>query len=264
MSTSVSLLSAGESNTKVAKGHALPYTAAILHLSPADKSGYNTCPYADTCAAPCLDSAGRGKFDTTQAARIRKTRWFFEDRAGFMAQLVKDIAALERKAARDGNTAVVRLNGTSDIGWTRVSCTRDNVTYRNVFECFPNVQFYDYTKVPTRFTQQLPANYHVTFSLGGTNDTNAHAALNAGMNLAVVLRVKKGMPLPATWNGRAVIDGDTHDFRFLDPQGGYIVGLRAKGDAIGDTSGFVRDIDGTLDTGRMIQLHVRQTAYAAD
>jgi hypothetical protein len=43
--------------------------------------------------------------------------------------------------------------------------------------------------------------------------------------------------LPSTWLGFPVIDGDRHDARFLDPAG-VIVGLRAKGLARVDTSGF--------------------------
>lgn len=51
--------------------------------------------------------------------------------------------------------------------------------------------------------------------------------------------VRKGRPLPATYNGIPVIDGDVSDFRPVDPSG-VIVGLRAKGAAIHDSSGFVR------------------------
>jgi hypothetical protein len=38
------------------------------------------------------------------------------------------------------------------------------------------------------------------------------------------------------------IDGDITDMRFLDPQGGYVVALYAKGKAKRDNSGFVVDV----------------------
>jgi hypothetical protein len=259
--TSVTLLTPAASNPKTAKGEALPYEAAILHLSPADRSGYNTCPYASPgCKHACLNTAGHGGIggddNSVQRARIRKTRWFFEDRAGFMAQLVKEIAALERRAAKRGRVAVVRLNGTSDIGWSRVPCEYQGVTWPNLFYAFPWVTFYDYTKVPSRIGTNAHANYFLTFSLSESNDAHAAKALACGMNVAVVLNLHDSEPMPALWSGYRVIDGTTHDFRFLDPQGGAIVALRPKGRAKHDGSGFVRNLDASIDTTRKLQLAV--------
>src|SRR5215470_18446440 len=113
VSRSVKLLTPAASNPKTAKGHHLPYEAAILHLAPSDRSGIiNTCPYASPgCKAACLNTAGHGGIggpdNAVQRARIRKTEWFARDRAGFMAQLVKEIDALQGKAARRGHAAVV-------------------------------------------------------------------------------------------------------------------------------------------------------------
>ena len=50
--------------------------------------------------------------------------------------------------------------------------------------------------------------------------------------------LKKSEPLPETFKGLEVIDGDTHDMRFLD-EPNKVVGLRAKGKAKTDDSGFV-------------------------
>ena len=44
--------------------------------------------------------------------------------------------------------------------------------------------------------------------------------------------------LPETWHGFTVIDGDDDDLRYLD-MGGVVIGLKAKGKAKKDTSGFV-------------------------
>ena len=46
--------------------------------------------------------------------------------------------------------------------------------------------------------------------------------------------------VPDHYHGVIVIDGDNHDMRFLAPTG-VIVGLKAKGPAKKDTSGFVSE-----------------------
>jgi hypothetical protein len=61
--------------------------------------------------------------------------------------------------------------------------------------------------------------------------------MERGENVAVVFSSKKGEDLPVTWQGREVIDGDLHDLRFLDGKN-KVVGLRAKGKARKDGSGF--------------------------
>lgn len=217
----------GTGNTKTVKGEKKGYMTFIMHLAPSRLSGYQTCPMASQgCAAACLNTAGRGRFTKTQEARIKKTRWFFEDRESFMGQLVKDIGAAIRKAGREGFIPTIRLNGTSDIRW-------ETVRYwdRTIFEWFPNVQFYDYTKIPNR--TNIPSNYHLTFSRSEENDNNAEAMLAAGMNVAVVFK-----SLPLTHFGYPVISGDETDLRFLDPKN-VVVGLTAKGKAKLDSSGFV-------------------------
>ena len=131
-------------NTKTVKGEAMGYQTYIMHLAPSTLSGYNTCPMASNgCASACLNTAGRGRFTATQEARVRKTKFFFENRDTFMAQLVKDIEAAIRKAAREGMTPVFRLNGTSDIRWETVAVNG----FVNIMAMFPGVAFYDYSKI---------------------------------------------------------------------------------------------------------------------
>lgn len=214
-------------NTKTTKGEAQGYLTFIMHLAPSTLSGYNTCPMASAgCASACLNTAGRGRFTATQEARIRKTRWFFENREMFMVQLVKDIAAAIRKADREGMVPVFRLNGTSDIRWETVAVAG----FGNIMEMFPTVQFYDYTKIANR--RNLPPNYHLTFSRSESNETQVLDVVRTTTNVAVVFDT-----LPAEYMGRQVIDGTETDLRFLDPQG-VVVGLVAKGKAKKDTSGF--------------------------
>lgn len=257
----MTLLTTG--NPKTLKGTKRGYLTAILHLAPHTLSGHNVCPMAtDGCAAACLNTAGRGgmgldareeiheaarldHLNTIQRARIRRTNWYYDDRPGFMAQLVKEIRAHLRKCERENLTPAIRLNGTSDLRWETVAVTDNGQTYANVMALFPDVQFYDYTKLPNR--KNLPANYHLTYSLAeGERNWRGHlVALDNGYNVAVVLRgagdAAHPKPFPATWNDRPLIDGDDSDLRFLDGHGQY-VGLRAKGRAKSDTTGFVHDL----------------------
>ena len=224
-------------NPKLMKGTKMGYLSFVLHLAPADLSGKNTCPKAtEGCKAACLNTAGRGgmfkKGETTNAiqqARIRKTKMFFENRAEFMSALLKDINLGIKQAAKLGLTPVFRLNGTSDLSWEKYEV----LDGRNIFQMFPEVQFYDYTKVLGRKTGDIP-NYHLTFSNADGNLNDVLAAKQAGLNIAVVFRKE----LPETYLGRKVINGDETDLRFLDGKN-VIVGLKAKGRAKKDTSGFV-------------------------
>jgi hypothetical protein len=242
-------------NPKTLKGQKKGYLTAVMHLAPFTLSGHNVCPMATAgCAAACLNTAGRGgiglddsnpEAHPIQGARIKRTRWYFDDRRGFMAQLVKEIEGFLRKAKREGYIPAIRLNGTSDLRWETVLCKRGDTVYGNVMLAFPDVQFYDYTKLPNR--RGLPRNYHLTYSLaeGERNAAGATVALENGYNVAVVLRGAGDSvhpkPFPAKWRGRKLIDGDESDLRFLDGKGNYI-GLRAKGRAKNDASGFVHDL----------------------
>jgi hypothetical protein len=219
-------------NAKTTKGESLGYLTGILYLAPADESGVmNTCQFAsDGCKAGCLFRAGRGVFDSVYTARVKKTKWLARDRAGFVLQLRKDIAALVRKADKLSLIPAVRLNGTSDLAWMGLQLSAE----------FPPVQFYDYTKLP-RPWQRVRANYHLTFSLSENNHQDAIAALQHNVNVAVVFNTRRHDPLPNIWEGFEVINGDLHDLRFLDASDrGRVIGLRAKGPARKDTSGFVQ------------------------
>jgi hypothetical protein len=96
----------------------------------------------------------------------------------------------------------------------------------------------------------MPSNYHLTFSRSEVNEADCREVLDAGGNIAVVFKIcdckrpckheiQDGV---YTYMGRPVINGDRDDLRFLDPAG-VVVGLKAKGPAKKDTSGFVVDIN---------------------
>lgn len=258
-----SLLTPPDGNPKVEKGLKKGIATAILHLLPADASGMQVCPKATAgCRAACLNTAGRGGMNldtdglnTIQRARRRRTLQFFARRPEFLARLVREIELHERKATRKGYLPAVRLNGTSDLLWEKIPVTRNGRTFPNVMRAFPRIRFYDYTKRTDRgdVSGRIPRNYHLTFSLADGNDSDAADALARGVNVAVVLRSDEILrragtrfarlaPLPDTFRGVRVIDGDESDVRFRDPRGVY-VGLRAKGRAVRDVSGFVKDAD---------------------
>ena len=243
----MNLLSVG--NPKILKGMKYGYNSYILHLAPANLSGYEVCPKrTDGCTDACLNMAGRGglfkKGETTnviQEARKRKTRMFFESRAAFMELLVADIELAIKQSGKANLVPVFRLNGTSDLSWEKYPVIRNGRMYKNIFEAFSEVQFYDYTKVLGRKVSEVK-NYHLTFSAADGNDADVRKAVEQGYNLAVVFGVKKGKPLPDTYLGVPVIDADEHDLRFLDSKDGkqVVAGLHMKGKAVKDTSGFVK------------------------
>jgi len=168
-----------------------------------------------------------GKFSNVQKARIAKTAWFNLDPVGFVDALKHDIERFASWAIKKDLTPTVRLNGTSDIRWERYG----------IPQSFPELTFYDYSKLHNR--KGLPDNYSLTWSYSEASrpySARLGDVIKSGMNAAAVFRNR----LPASFKGVPVVDGDLHDLRFLDEKG-VIVGLRAKGKAIYDQSGFVID-----------------------
>ena len=219
-------------NPKIQKGTQRGYLSFILHLAPADLSGRETCPKRTPgCTSACLNTAGRGGMfrrgestNVIQRARIRKTQYFFNNREAFMGDLVSDIMKAVNYARRKGLTPVFRLNGTSDLSWEKYATPYGA---DNIFTQFPTLQFYDYTKVLGRKVQHL-TNYHLTFSKADGNDADVAEALMQGMSVVAVYdAIPAGVP-----------SADLDDLRFLDPRG-IMLGLKAKGRAKKDYSGFV-------------------------
>jgi hypothetical protein len=212
----------------------------IMHLAPADRSGYEVCPLRSAgCTAACLNTAGF-HYARKENARINRTKFFFENRPAFMKMLVDEIETARRKAKKLNLRCGIRLNGTSDIPWEKIPAG----AARNVMEVFPDVCFMDYTKRANR--ANLPRNYRLLFSRSEDNEAACAEAVRNGINVAIVFRDR----LPQSWDvgpySLKVIDGDEHDWRYGDydlwPNERVVVGLRAKGKAIHDTSGFVLDV----------------------
>jgi hypothetical protein len=223
-------------DAKTVKGNGDEYMTGIMYMKPFktvyNGKVHNLCAMAEKaqCHVGCLNTAGRGQMSSVQRGRERKTMLYLSDKIGFFDSLVNDLTTFSRRQRNNGIQPCVRLNGTSDIQFEKTG----------IMQQFPEIQFYDYTKIVKRAYTELPSNYHLTLSYSEADmdyaDKVYQAVIDTGINMAVVFRDK----LPKTFRGLRVVDGDTDDLRFLDPQG-VVVGLKAKGSAKQDTSGFVID-----------------------
>jgi hypothetical protein len=228
------LLTYGSSTPKLIKSDnaGKGFLSAIQYLSPYKMSGQNVCPCASKgCAAACLNTAGRGRTNVVQNARLNRTRLFLDKRKEYVEQLYEEISEFNTYCKNKGQTAAIRLNGTSDLDWSKLT--------PNLFTDFSSIQFYDYTKVEKKMLRfldgEFPSNYHLTFSRSETNDDKCQNVLDNGGNVVVVFSQKE---FPKKWNGHKVYSAEEHDLRFIDPKN-QVGALYAKGKARHDRSGFV-------------------------
>ena len=222
-----------DSNAKTVKGQKQKVLTGIFYGTPYNGSGLNMCSMAviAQCHMACLFTAGRGAMLNVFMSRLRKTLCLQQFPAKFKEILIKDIRKLERKAKRLGMVPMVRPNGTTDIRW--------EIFFPELFTMFPNVQFYDYTKIANRNVDHIP-NYDLTFSYSGVKEYQpfVQQAIDNGLRIAVVFKHKDR--IPTQFLGMDCVDGDNSDIRPYDPHG-VVVALYAKGKARNDTSGFVVD-----------------------
>ena len=218
----MNLLSVG-TNAKTIKGDDSESLTAILYMAPNTISGYDVCPKATKgCIESCLFTAGRGAMNSVMQARIRKTKLYFEKNLEFITKLTSDLTLFNQYCKDNKIQGYVRLNGTSDIDYSD----------KGLFEKFTDLKFYDYTKVHTRTVKHK--NYNLTYSRGETTtDAEIKKALKNKLNVAVVFA-----EVPVKWKGHVVEQGDLTDMRWNDTPG-TIIGLKAKGLARKDQTGFV-------------------------
>tara|TARA_R110002073_G_scaffold267790_1_gene431056 strand:- start:239 stop:970 length:732 start_codon:yes stop_codon:yes gene_type:complete len=227
------LLSKGSTNSKTAKNSIKTF---ILYLAPhnLNSKGLTLCKDASKgCIASCLYSAGRGKFSNVQNSRINKANYFVTDKKVFLTQLLKEIKKEIKKASDKDEKIAFRLNGTSDIDFLYL--LNKNLDFDIELLNYDKVYFYDYTKSIARAKRYKDfRNYTLTFSKSETNDKEVKEALNLGINVAAVFKDN----LPQKYKGTKVIDGDFSDLEMINHKN-IILGLKAKGDAKKDKTGFV-------------------------
>ena len=224
----------GESSAKTVKGEKIGYLTAICYLVPDEK----LCPFAIMagCFDGCLNTAGRGAFNSTQKARAAKTRFFYDNQRAFMLSLCADIWTHQRRAEKLGLIPLVRPNGTSDIPFENIL-----IDGRTIFQIFADVQFYDYTKHPSRnLAGKTAGNYDLTYSFSAlTPKTISIKGLSNTANQRTAVVFLNRSEIPSEFRGWPVVDGDDTDVRHIEPRS-VVVALYAKGKAKADTSGFVQ------------------------
>jgi len=234
-------------NQKTIKGAKYGYKTLGIHFAPFTLSGQNICPWASKgCAAACLNTAGRGIFESIQKARIKKTQDFQTNRNKFLARLYREISNEIRAAEKAKIKLAFRLNLTSDLQFEKIAL--NHKSEQSIIHTFKDIQFYDYTKGKRRYENYLsgadsfPKNYHLTYSRAETSKLDyLKGILKRGGNVAIAFQgIKKDDPMIKTYKGYPVIDGDINDLRFKDQRGAWI-GLRSKGKAKKDKTGFAVD-----------------------
>jgi len=222
-------LSPGTTNAKTAKNSLKTF---ILYLSPGTTNGHNLCPKASAgCLAACLYTAGRGKFSNVQKARENKTQQFIQDKPAFIRALAWEIMKEYTKAKKAGEKIAMRLNGTSDIDFIYLL---QKYAGLDVSTLADYMVFYDYTKILQKAIRyKSHPNYTVTFSRSESNQHETEQAIKLGINVAAVFNGE----LPQTYLGAPVIDGDKSDILMIYNKG-LVLGLKAKGQAKNDKSGF--------------------------
>ena len=238
-----------DTNTKIVKNQKLGFLTGIIHMAPADVSGYELCTHYKQagCKDACLVSSGRGCMGPVEMSRLRKSWFYKEYPKEFEALLRKELDSLVRIAKRDGLIPLVRLNGTSDIVYER--------KLLEIFADYPSVQFYDYTKSGSRLGKS-PSNYDLTFSYSAKLSYQGEVikAINNGSRIAIVFKNqnqvnhaindKQGLYIHNKWF--PLVSGDDSDVRHLDDNG-VAVALYFKGSKkllkLGLESKFVIDID---------------------
>src|SRR5574344_497777 len=195
-----------------------------IYLAPSNLSGRNVCPMSTYCREHCLNGSGhnkadelkRGKNSLINQSRIKKTRMFFENRNDFMEILVHEIDKAQQYADNHNMPFSIRLNCTSDLPPEMFK--KDG---KNILELYPNIQFYDYTKVPSRLSlQNKYDNYDLPSSFDGHNWDVCKDYLDKGGKVAVVFFWE----MPKNWRGYNVFDANIDDIRYKAPNG-EIMGL---------------------------------------
>ena len=236
------LLDTTGGNTKLAKNNLnLALRVAGLSMLP-HKSG---CPFMDIagCGESCLQFSGRGVFSNVHNSRQAKLDYFLNNRSAFISQLVRELKNFVKYCAKNNLKPYARLNVLQDVPW-------ETKAYGRIPQQFPEIEFYDYTKVASRLGN-TPDNYKLMFSYSPAKSFRKYvqAALESGVPISAVFHGT----MPDYFLGRKVFDGDKSDIDNLTREGG-IIGLKyklAKGQAVSVADS--KFIVSTLDFRRKLE-----------
>ena len=188
-----------------------------IYLASADLSGFNVCPNSEYCKDNCLNGSGHNmvnrlsKKGTIDRSRTIKTRLLFANKEVFMRIMIHEIEKERKKAENNGTFFSIRLNCTSDIN--PIAFTLNG---KNILEIFPDIQFYDYTKVLNRIAlAKKYSNYDITWSIDGS-EKNREIGLELLKNGGRVAVVYGENDMPKTWYGYECCNGDETDYRPSD------------------------------------------------
>ncbi len=193
------------------------------------------CPSEQSCHKVCIGRYGSSSYPKAILGRKKKTDLFLRDPALFISMFEYELHVITKKLWNSKYRLAMRINAFSDVEWflyeQMMDIIRDN----------PDVQFYDYTARAITITKhllgELPKNYDVTFSRKANNWPICKWVLESGGKVAAVFRGTR----PKKYQGFPVVDGNKHDLTFKHPAGS-IIGLKAKGLARFDKTGFVIDV----------------------
>ena len=221
-------------------GKEINVLTVALTMSPAHElgmfvRGHNACPGATAgCIAACVGNAtgqaaisARSEFDSHRLARMARGLFRLALKDNFKRVLKRELDAAKRKADRLGFKLAYRPDVATDY---QECCDHPGIDI-----------VYGYTAVSSAMRKEDRT--YRAFSRKETerSDGLARAGLAKGDPVAVVFAVAKGQPMPATWGGAPVIDGDLHDVWPMQThpttgqpikdsygQHGVVVGLRYK------------------------------------
>lgn len=221
--TNLSYLGGVDVSAKIKKGQKLYVSTYVMYLQSYKSLFGNTCAKGQNCYKPCLLTSGRVKMDIKEfrilRARYFRTILFYVNREYFNRWLFAEIDAHSKlHSFSTSNSFMVRLNGTSDL-----SPLLFKVDGVNVLDAFPDIMFYDYTKISKR-AELIRDNYHLTFSFDGYNMDECLDMMSRGINVSIVV----DGPMPEKYMGVDVFSMDDTDLRPLDEQKGKFGYLKLK------------------------------------
>jgi len=203
-------------NNKLEKSELINFGLELTPFTFSQITKVNNCHGAKSCILNCIFFTGKQnifksktlELSTTTMKRIRKDFLLQNDRYFFIEKLKSELFLLNATY----KTCAVRLNVVQDIAWA------DLINFKD----YPNIVFYDYTKVKDRLKKNSPIKFTYSVSEKDSKQDIINL-LKKGFNVSMVF---KGQ-LPKQWENFNVINGDLDDNRYNDPRG-VIVGLKYK------------------------------------